>query len=84
MKKIIPYTLLIISLLLVTYFMTFDYQKPLSDWFAEEGDYWHKRFILGGDSFSCENNDSFIEVKYLDDSFFTLGISLISTSPKSE
>ena len=49
--------------------MTFDYQKPLSDWFAEEGDYWHKRFILGGDSFSCENNDSFIEVKYLDDSF---------------
>ena len=49
--------------------MTFDYQKPLSNWFAEEGDYWHKRFILGGDSFSCENNDSFIEVKYLDDSF---------------
>ena len=49
--------------------MAFSDQKPLSDWFAKEGDYWHKRFILGGDSFSCENNDSFIEVKYLDDSF---------------
>ena len=69
MKKVLTYFSLIISLILVTYFMTFDYQKPLSDWFAEEGDYWHKRFILGGDSFSCENNDSFIEVKYLDDSF---------------
>jgi len=45
------------------------YQKPLSSWFAKEGDYWHKRFILAGDSFSCENNDSFIEVKYLDGSF---------------
>ena len=69
MKKIIPYTLLIISLLLVTFSMAFSDQKPLSDMFVKEGDYWHKRFILAGDSFSCENNDSFIEVKYLDDSF---------------
>ena len=58
--------------------MTFDYQKPLSNWFAEEGDYWHKRFILGGDSFSCENNDSFIEVKYLDDSFKDIVLNDIS------
>ena len=59
MKKIIPYTLLIISLLLVTFSMAFSDQKPLSDMFVKEGDYWHKRFILAGDSFSCENNDSF-------------------------
>lgn len=69
MKRILSYSSVIISLLLMTFSMAFSYQKPLSDWFAEEGDYWHKRFILGGDSFSCENNDSFIEVKYLDDSF---------------
>ena len=69
MKKIFPTALILIFALTVIYLISTMYQKPLSDMFVKEGDYWHKRFILAGDSFSCENNDSFIEVKYLDDSF---------------
>ena len=69
MKYIFPTALILIFALTVIYLISTMYQKPLSSWFAKEGDYWHKRFILAGDSFSCENNDSFIEVKYLDDSF---------------
>ena len=69
MKKIFPTALILIFALTVIYLISTMYQKPLSSWFVKEGDYWHKRFILAGDSFSCENNDSFIEVKYLDDSF---------------
>ncbi len=53
-----------ISLFFVTYSMAFSDQKPLSDWFAKEGDHYHKHFILAGDKFTCETNDSFIEVKY--------------------
>jgi len=66
MKRILSYSSVIISLLLVTFSMAFSYQKPLSDWFAEEGDHHHKHFILaqGDENFTCETSDSFIEVKY--------------------
>ena len=66
MKRILTYSSVIISLLLVTFSMAFSYQKPLSDWFAEEGDHYHKHFILaqGDENFTCETSDSFIEVKY--------------------
>ena len=40
MKRILTYSSMIISLILVTFSMAFSYQKTLSDWFAEEGDHY--------------------------------------------
>ena len=67
---------MIISLLLLSFSIAFSYQKPLSDWFAKEGDHYFNHFTLSGEGFTCETNDSFIEVKYLDDNAKHIGIIL--------
>ena len=65
--KIFPTALILIFALTVIYLISTMYQKPLSSWFAKEGDHYHKHFILaqGDENFTCETSDSFIEVKYL-------------------
>jgi len=68
MKKIFPTALIVFFALTIIYLISTMYQKPLSSWFAKEGDHYHKHFILAGDKFTCETNDSFIEIKYMDDS----------------
>ena len=64
--KIFPTALILIFALTVIYLISTMYQKPLSSWFAKEGDHYHKHFILaqGDENFTCETSDSFIEVKY--------------------
>jgi hypothetical protein len=66
MKKIFPTALILIFALTIIYLISTMYQKPLSSWFAKEGDHYHKHFILaqGDENFTCETSDSFIEVKY--------------------
>ena len=60
----------------MTFSIAFSYQKPLSDLFPKEGDHYFNHFILRGEGFTCETNDSFIEVKYLDDNAKHIGIIL--------
>ena len=67
---------MIISLLLLSFSIAFSYQKPLSDLFPKEGDHYFNHFNLSGEGFTCETNDSFIEVKYLDDNAKHIGIIL--------